>query len=186
MIDIPEEDVVARRRTADGRFVLFTRTDLPSEWLLPWYGVQMDTGGDAFGLLVGLEPAAGVWSLQDLLLVAHARALAERDQNDGAGIGRAAGRLSYAARSASGHRTRVRFLPGPLPSAYPWTVAALGDHHLPFCAEARAPEDGVTLAQVLVVLDQLLADAVLPAHRQPLFRLLHADVRAALVAVDPL
>lgn len=186
MIDIPEEDIVARRHTADGRFVLFTRTDKPAGWPLPWYGVQMDTGGDALGLLVGLEPAAGAWSLQDLLLIAHARALAERDHHDGAAIGTAAGRLSYAARSASGHRTRVRFLPGPLPSAYPWTVAALGDHGLPFSADARAPEDGVTLAQVLVVLDQLLADAAVPAHRQPLFRLLHADVRAALAAVDRL
>ncbi|MGC2855905.1 hypothetical protein ACM64Y_10560 [Novispirillum sp. DQ9] len=184
MIAIPEEDIVARRRTADGRFVLFTRTDLPAGWALPWYGVQMDTGGDAVGLLVGLEPATGVWSLQDLLLVAHARALAERDHHHGAGIRTAASRLSYAARAGSGHRTRVRFLPGPLPSAFPWTIAALGEHCLPFCADARAPEDGVTLAQGLVVLDQLLADAVLPAHRQPLFRLLHADVRAALAAVD--
>ena len=79
MIDVDERDIVAARRTADRRFLLFTATDVRPDWPLRWWVVVVDTGGDGVGLPVRLDPAAAPdgWTARQLFRVALARAQAE-------------------------------------------------------------------------------------------------------------
>lgn len=189
MIDIRDEDIVRRREASDGRFVLFTRTDLPERMALPWYGVVLDTGGDGLGILVTLDPVGDAWSAGDLLDVAQSRALERlRHRPDEAGV--EVVRSLAEAGTLLGRYTerRVRFEPGPVASPYPWTEAFLGEHRLPLCPGADDRDEGVTLEQLVGVLDQVFADArVAPDRRRHIRRVHHAVLVALqrLQGLDP-
>lgn len=79
MIDIRPGDVAAQRTASNGRFVIFTTTDVRPGWPLAWWGVVLDTGGDGFGMLVRLDATAAPagWTARQLIEVALARAVEE-------------------------------------------------------------------------------------------------------------
>lgn len=174
MIHIDDSDVVARLATDDGRFVLFTRTDLPGKHPLPWTGAMFDTGGDGFGVSVRLLQEDVSWSPCDLLRVVLARTQAEEQRRLGPLVVDAQHHLGLALaaeyrRLGSEPADTLRFSPGPLPSPYPWTVVWRGSHCLPLCPDPASRDEGITPEQVLMVLIQAFSDAVVPvAQRQEL------------------
>ncbi len=189
MIDIRDEDIVLRRDGRDGRFVLFTKTDLPPKHPLPWFGVVLDTGDDGHGILVGLDPdpAVDAWAACDLLHVAVERARAEVDRRLGPLASEVRRQLELAL--AAEHRRlghspngRVKLAPGPAPSPYPWTVAVRAGHELPLCPDPEAREAGITPEQLLIVLDQLFADAAATRTQRPYLNRARAAVQAAMAA----
>ena len=190
MIDIRPADIAAERRTHDGRrFVLFTSTDLPLEWAIPWYGCMFDTGDDGLGILVGLDPkpGAGVWAAGDLLAIAVARAAAEQPRRATPLAMLAVGHLNLAAsyeaeRAGVAGGSRVGYQPGPEPSPYPWTVAMLGGSLLPLCSDPASREPGVTQEQLLIALDQLFTDACAGQRHDARLRACRKHVAEALSA----
>ena len=54
----------------------------------------------------------------------------------------------------------MSFGPGGEASPYAWTVARCGGHALALCPDPEGKGEGVTPEQVLIILDQLLGDAV--------------------------
>jgi hypothetical protein len=89
MIDFDEKAVVAVRRTTDdGRFALFTNTDVLAYWGQRFWGVVLDTGGDGFGTLVRYGTscrAPSGWTLRQLTRVVQARMTAEHARAPEAG-----------------------------------------------------------------------------------------------------
>lgn len=191
MIDVSKADIVTTRQTGDGRFVVFTKTDVRLGWPLPWWGVVADAGGDGYGLLVRLDgvSAPDGWTARQLLLVARRRMVAEAARCTMEASAEAVAALDRAARrrwerdepdlSADGG---VAFLAGPEPSPYPWTVATCGGFALPMCPDPAGMGEGVTLEQLLIILEQLMLDAAraLP-HVRDLWAARH-DIGAALAA----
>lgn len=186
MIDINEDDIVLARTASNGAWVVFTKTDLPEGCPISWWGVALDIGGDAHGILVRLDDRYGPegWTSTDLLQVVVARAKAERHRrfppSDGDQYQHL--RLALLAMQAR-HKTKTTpssFQPGPLPSVYPWTVTVQADRTLQLCPDPASQEEGVSPEQVLIVLDQLLADSIkaLPFDRS--LRAAHLHVQAAL------
>ena len=191
MIPVRDEDIVVSRRTGDGRFVLFTSTDVQPGWPLPWWGVVADTGGDGFGLLVRLDDAAAPtgWTGRQLLHVVRHRLAEEAGRGQGGPAAASVEALDLAAacrweRAGPGAKgdAGVTFRPGAGPTAYAWTTAACGPFELPLCPDPAGREEGVTPEQLLIILDQLLHDA---ARALPHMRDLWAarrHVAAALAA----
>ena len=168
MIDVSEDDIVVTRRTADSRFVIFTSTDVRPEWPLRWWGVVADTGGDGFGFLVRLDGDAAPhgWTARQLLAVARHRMAAEGELHPSAETAAAIAQLDLATASLGelgGRAARddpVTFASGGEPSPYGWTVARCGGFNLPLCPDPESLGEGVTPEQLLIVLDQLMHDAV--------------------------
>ena len=196
MIDVDPHDVVATRHTADGRFVIFTSTDVPPRWLLRFWGVVIDTGGDGQGTLVRFEPrtAPEGWTVRQLIQVVQARMEAEHQRSrDGGALA-----VLQELRRASGFRPGVMpepaLLPAPpaapvvtfeagtLPSPYTWTVARCGELILPLCPDPESRDEGVTPEQLLILLDQMLIEwAAISPHRWRIHEARHA-VKDALAA----
>jgi hypothetical protein len=67
------------RRTSDGRFVLFTTTDVKPEWTLRRWGAVGDTGADGHGILARADALAAPsgWTTRQLMLVARRRLVAK-------------------------------------------------------------------------------------------------------------
>lgn len=186
MIDISPEHIVRELRSSSGRFLLLTNIDLPAGHPLPWSGATLDTGSDAFGLVVRLDggPTTEGWTAADLLFIAHARAKAEEARRLGP-LAVDAGRHLALALAACKSRQHARrplpaLLPGPLPSAYPWTEAVKGGHVLPLCPDPAGTEEGITPELLLMLVVELLADgmAAFPADRHLATALAHT--RSAL------
>jgi hypothetical protein len=168
MLDIDPDDIVLTRRTADGRFAIFTSTDARPGWKLRWWGA--DTGGDGFGFLARLDTDAAPadWTARQLLAVVQARMSAEAARLPSAITHAAVASLDQAAAILAGVAEKpathepVRFAPlGGEPSPYPWTVAQRGDFHLSLCPDPESFGEGIAPEQLLIVLDQLVRAAPL-------------------------
>jgi hypothetical protein len=167
MIDINDADIVATRHTADGRFVIFTSTDVQPGWPLRWWTAVADTGGDGFGIPVRLDGAAAPagWTARQLLAVTRARMLAESERQSRAITAAAIASLDLATAAGWGRvepvarDDPVAFATGDGASPYAWTVARCGELHLPLCPDPESRGEGVTPEQLLIILDQLLHDA---------------------------
>jgi hypothetical protein len=186
MINVSDDDVVARRDTLDGRFLLFTKTDRPDTHPLPWTGVMVDTGGDGFGLALSLNPdsRSDPWWAITLLSVAQARAQQEEARRMGPLIH---DQLFHLGRALAHERSRVgqddqpiTFTAGHEPSPYAWTEVHRIPHCLPLSPDALGKEDGTTQEQLLLILDQTFTDAEAPLHQRRLVRLIRDHVRTAL------
>lgn len=161
MIDINPVDVVAECRDATNRFVIFTRTDRPVNFPLPWFGVCLDTGGDGQGILVRptiRDPGDG-WTAIELLYIAQRRSVAEHEA--GANCSDCMRSLDFAARfhdrnTPSGDALRFRH--GPEHSPFPWTIVSCRGHELSFSADPSGQGEGVTLEQLLIVIERLHQD----------------------------
>jgi len=188
MIDIRADDIVAERNTNDGRFVLFTRTDLPPRYPLPFLGVSLDTGGDCHGIIVRLVEADGAegWTALDLLLTVQARAKAEAKRRATKPTIAMLYHLAQAVRSERLRRPSrdvsgaPNFRPGNAASSYPWTVAEMRERTLPLCPDPESREGGVTPEQLLIVLDQLYADVAAAQRSNPFVRNARLHVGNAL------
>jgi hypothetical protein len=185
MIDINQTDTVTTRHTIDGRFVLFTSADVQSDWLLPWWGVTCDIGGDGFGLLVRLDnfSAPQGWTARQLLAVIHARALATAKLSDTAITAEVIAAIELAAKCnwGMGAESPVSFSTGDEPSAFPWVVARQGAFKIPLCSDLESLGDGITPEQLLIILDQLFHDAARARPQRGLFEARH-HIAAALRA----
>ncbi|MFP5514652.1 MAG: hypothetical protein ACLGJC_16415 [Alphaproteobacteria bacterium] len=184
MIDINESAIVAERRTSDGRFLLFTSTDLPPDSVLPWSSVMADIWGDGAAFMVRLDGHATSdgFTLLNLLDVAARRAAEEVQRRPTAP---ASGVLSalHIARSREALRLGPQAADNgfgfdeeelPPDAPYRMTGAWQGDNALPLCCDPAGQAEGVTLEQVLIVCEQLCIDACrrLPRHRaRPLVRI---------------
>ena len=160
MIDINPDDVVGVCHDPAGRFVIFSRAGMPAGFPLPWWAVCLDTGGDGFGILVRPSSAAAGdgWTAAELLRVAVARADAELVA--GSRPAACPGFLSLALRAlgAGADFSAVTFSPGDDVVDLPWSVASVRGHDLPFSADSASKLEGMTLDQLLVVLDRLHRD----------------------------
>ena len=188
MIDIRPEDVVVERRTHDGRFVIFTNTDLPHRSPIPWWGVTFDTGEDGHGILVRLDETYGPagWTAFDLLEVATSHMQAEQRRQPRAVTAEAWGHLCLAAafdleRTGSSGACDVTYEVGA-DGPYPWTVAGLWGSMLPLCPDPAGRAPGVTVEAILVVLDQLFRDAAAWRPRDTRIRNARQHVGRALAA----
>jgi hypothetical protein len=178
MILVRNEDLVAERRTGDGRFVLFSSAGFQPHWPLRWWCAVCDTGADGFGLLVRLDESAAPagWTAQQLLEVARRRLAAEGERLPMLATRQAVEALDKAL-VTMGRISAPSDNPAPLSfrsrgaaSPYPWTLAGQGGFDL-------APE------QVLIVLDQLLHDAAAaPGRYAPALWQARGCVAAALSA----
>jgi hypothetical protein len=191
MIAVRDEDVVLTRRTGDGRFVLFTSTDMKPEWTLPWWGVLADTGADAYGILVRADALAAPsgWTARQLLLVARTRLAAEGERCPLPATRDAVAALDQALacrweRGAPSGKdgTSLSFRPGGAASPYPWTVATQEGFDIPLCPDPESREEGVTPEQILIVLDQLTHDAARAIPYLPALWQCRGHVKAALSA----
>jgi len=191
MIDIRTEDVILTRTATDGRFVLFTKTDVRPEWTLPWWCAVADTGGDGFGFLtrIDADAAPAGWLARDLLLVIRERCGLESNRRPHLATSEAIRALDTALscsweRGATSRATggAVTFAPRGGPSPYAWTSARCGEFELPLCPDPESREEGITPEQLLIVLDQLLKDSsnAMP-HSRPLMQA-RGCVRAALIS----
>ena len=171
MIDLDDRDILLTRRDAAGRFVIFTTADVQESWPMPWWVVVLDNGGDGIGVPVRIDrtAAADGWTALQLIEVAMARAEAEvaaggaRDMRAVASLMihlAAALRAARQSPVSAGAAEPVSFEAGSDSSRFGWTVARCGEHALPFCPDAGGDGEGVTLEQVLIVLDQLFQDGV--------------------------
>ncbi len=196
MIYIDPRDVVATRHTADGRFVIFTSTDVQPRWLQRFWGVVLDTGGDGFGTLARFEErtAPSGWTVRQLIQVVQARMEAEhRRARDGGALA-----VLQELRRATGFRPvispaapQVTSPPAPpdvsfelrdQASPYGWTVARCGELTLQLCPDPESRDEGITPEQLLIVLDQMLIDwAAISPHRWRIHEARHA-VKDALAA----
>ncbi|MEI7611044.1 MAG: hypothetical protein WCJ64_26980 [Rhodospirillaceae bacterium] len=193
MIDVSKEDIILERRTSGDRFALFCRTDLPAGYLLDWWSVMADLGGDAEAFLVRLDETTGDqgWTLLSLLNLAAARCLAEAKVNR-SGLTKEAARHLEKAVDLERERRGDLAEAGELildeldPSeAWPWLAAEFGEEGLISFTEClEGGEDyGHTLETILVVLDQLLKDAGRALPEQGQFGGMAIHVSRALEAI---
>ena len=191
MIAVRDEDIVLTRRTGDGRFLLFTSTDVKPEWTLRWWGTLLDTSADAHGILVRVDELAAPsgWSGRQLLHVVRRRLAAEGERCPLPATREAVAALDQALAcrwergAISGAQcTPVSFRPGGVGSPYPWTVASQEGVDLPLCCDPESMEEGVTPEQILIVLDQLLNDAARAIPYLPGLWQCRGHVAAALAA----
>ena len=173
MILIRNEDVVAERRTGDGRFLLFMSTDVQPHWPLRWWCAVCDTAGDGYGLLVRLDRAAAPegWTAVQLLEVARRRLAAEGERLPTRATRQAVEALDRALvtmgriSAVSENPAALSFRPRGVASPYPWTVASQGGCDIAMCPDPESREEGISPEQILIVLDQLLHDAALRSGR---------------------
>ena len=163
MIDIPDTDIV-HRLDVDGRFLLFTNTDLPPGHPLTWWGVTFDTGGDGHGLLLVPGPTdLDAWTGLTLLEVLLLRTEAELNRR----LGPLAANLHTSLRRAIRLETERLGKSAPPPpklcpggeGPYGWTIARRGPHLLPLCPDPESRAEGITPLQLLFALAQLYDDA---------------------------
>ena len=164
LIDIADEDVVLDRRTSSKRFMLFTATDLPARSSLPFWGVMIDVGGDAVGILARLDrqTAPNGWTAHALLLAAleMARRVTPAANATPADveshIGAAIGALQTLPDGRDQEPIEFDDSDGGLYAL--GTDADDGDLWL--CADPADPlGEGISLEQVLIVIDQMMIDA---------------------------
>jgi len=189
MIDVDKNAVVSERRTADdGRFALFTSTDVLPYWGQRFWGVVLDTGADGHGILVRYGTASGApsgWTLRQLLCVAQARLALEHARSPEGGalaVLEALGRAVRQMPSGEALGNGVEFASGARPSPYTWTVALCGEAVLPLCPDPESRGEGVTPEQLIIVVDEALRDW---CERAPYLKRLWAcrnAVRDALAA----
>jgi hypothetical protein len=171
MIDLDDKDILLTRRDAAGRFVIFTTTDVQPSWPAPWWVAVLDTGGDGIGVPVRLDRTAAPdgWTARQLIEVAMARAEAEVAAGGARDVRAVASLMIHLAAALRAARQSpvgpvpaapITFEAGSEASRFGWTVARCGEHALPFCPDAGGVGEGVTLEQVLIVLDQLFQDGV--------------------------
>ena len=165
MIDFDEKAVVAVRRTTDdGRFAIFTNTDVLPYFGQRFWGVVLDTGSDGFGTLVRYGTSSQVpsgWTLRQLICVAQERMAAEHARAPEVGALAVLDALDLAVRQMPNGDplgNAVNFEPGAQASPYRWTVARCGDLTLPLCADPESRQEGVTPELLLIVLDQALKE----------------------------
>lgn len=178
MIDVNQNDIVAARHTADGRFVIFTRTDILPQWEQRFWGVVLDTGGDGHGTLVRYGPAGAPagWNVRQLVMVVQARMAEEHARDPQAGALAVMNALARAKafqdedgmkpfhssasadRATEGDPQIVAFQSVGFSTPYTWTVAACGDLSLPLCPDPESRGEGVTPEQVLIVIEQMLVE----------------------------
>jgi hypothetical protein len=171
MIDVSDEDIVFERRTSTKRFMLFTSTDRPADCPLPYWGVMLDTCGDAVGILVRLdrEAAPNGWTAHELLLVTL-------EMTRRAGGMTAHGAIGDVERHVTSAVGALETLPGgrdQVPVEFDdsdgglyalGTEADNGDLWL--CPDPGDPSgEGISVEQLLIIVDQMMTDAarVLPA-----------------------
>jgi len=192
MIDLDPADIVLTRRAADGRFVIFTATDVRPGWPLRWWGAVADTGGDGFGFLVRLdaETAPAGWTAWQLLAVVQRRMADEAARLPLPMTLAAVASLDQAAASLAG------MMGNPLPddpvtfasagggelSPYARTVARSGDFQLPLCPDPESFGEGIAPEQLLIVLDQLLHDTTNARPHERAWWTARRHVAAALAA----
>jgi len=169
MIAVRNEDIVLTRRTQDGRFILFTSTDVRPIWPLRWWGAVADTGGDGHGILARVDTLAAPegWTAAQLLRVARRRLAAEAARQPLPATRVAVAALNLAclvrlersgAATAAGGRD-VQFRAGGIASPYDWTIASQAGLDLPLCPDPESQDEGITPEQLLIIVDQLLLDA---------------------------
>ena len=163
MIDIPSDAIVLSQRASDGRFVLFTNTDRPADFPIPWNGACLDTLGDAHGILLRCQEADGLdgWAPAELLTVVAERAMAEFARRPAPLADRVHTLVERALRLEAQRHLAPRpvdFRSGSLTTDYPWTEAHVAGLRLPLCPDAVSQEEGVSPEQVLMVLHQFYVD----------------------------
>ncbi len=193
MIDVSDEDVIVERRTSGDRFALFCKTDLPAGYLLDWWSVMADLGGDAEAFLVRLDETTGDqgWTLLSLLNLAAARCLAEGKVNRSSLTKEAARHLEKAVAleiERRGGLAEVGELVFDLldpTEEWPWLAAEFGDEGtICFTASLTGEEgDGHTLELILLVIDQLVKDAGRALPEQGQFGGMAIHVSRALEAI---
>ena len=172
MIDLDDRDILLTRRDAAGRFVIFTTTDVQPSWPVRWWVAVLDTSGDGIGVPVRLDHTAAPdgWTALQLIEVAMTRAEAEVAVGGARDIRAAASLMIHLAAALRAARQSpvtpataepVNFDTGEEFAAFRWTVARCGEHALPFCPDAGGVGVGVTLEQILIVLDQLFQDGAI-------------------------
>ena len=169
MIDVSEDDIIHERRTSGGRFALFCKTDLPAGYLLDWWSVMADLGGDAEAFLVRLDETTGDqgWTLLSLLNLALARCLAEAKVNKSSLTKEAARHLGKAVDLERERRGDLAesgelILDALDPTeAWPWLAAEFGEEGVISFTEWREGGDdyGHTLEMIVLVADQLVKEA---------------------------
>ena len=193
MIDVNEEEIILERRTSGGRFALFCKTDLPAGYLLDWWSVMADLGGDAEAFLVRLDESAGKqgWTLLSLLNLAAARCVAEATVSRSS-LTREAGRhlekavaLEVERRGGLGEAGELILEELDPTESWPWLAAEFGEEGLISFTEClEGGEDyGFTLETILVVLDQLVKDAGRALPEQGQFGGMAVCVTRALEAI---
>ena len=198
MIDLDDKDILLTRRDAAGRFVIFTTTDVQPSWPVPWWVAVLDTCGDGIGVPVRLDHTAAPdgWTALQLIEVAMARAEVEvaaggaRGMCDMRAVASLMIHLAAALRAArqspvgAASAEPVTFEAGSDSSRFGWTVARCGEHALPFCPDASGKGEGVTLEQVLIVLDQLFQDGAIGRSLEAWLWRAKRHVSAALAALS--
>jgi hypothetical protein len=190
MIDLNDADIVRARKTADGRWVLFSKKGLPKGYPIPWCRVTAEIGGADLGFIARIDDRYGPegWTLPDLIFVATARAVEEQYRRPGVRadeIVRRLGLVREIEAARLGPRAipiRIRFGPGRIPSPYWWPIASLGPLQLPLCPDPESRGEGITLEQVLIVIEQMLTDAARALPRERRFRAAQAHAAHAIAA----
>jgi hypothetical protein len=191
MIALRNEDIVLTRRTVDGRFVIFTCTDVRPIWPLRWWGAVADTGADGYGILARVDAQAAPegWTAAQLIQVVRKRLSAEAVRRPMPVTRVAAAALNLAgvvrlerAKEAAAKGGLVEFRAGGIPSPYAWTVASQAGFDIPLCPDPESREEGITPEQLLLIIDQLLLDAIAAGLPIPGLRQAQEHVTCALEA----
>lgn len=163
MIDVAAEAIVLQLRSSDGRFVLFTNSDRPADFPIPWNGVCLDMRGDAHGILLRCRDGDGPdgWSPAELLAILDERARAEFNRRPAPLADRVQTLVEHALRLEAQRQPGprpVEFRSGVEPADYLWTEASIADMRLPLCPDAVSRGEGVSPEQLLMVLHQFYQD----------------------------
>jgi hypothetical protein len=192
MTNVPDLAIVALRRDDAGRYAIFSRADMPSGGLLPWWLVTFDTGADTqFRLRIGLDEDTshgGSWTARDIARVAYQRHLAEIERQPNLLAVEAADHLEELVRVLNRRPGQpspmpISFHAGTAPSAYRWDAAQRGGdvrNPLRLCPDPDGQGKGITLNLLLVVLDQVLLDAALARPTDGAISLASSHASAAL------
>ncbi|PWC42119.1 hypothetical protein [Azospirillum sp. TSO22-1] len=187
MIDIDDAAIVAERRASDGRFLLFTDTDLPAGSLLPWSSVMADIYGDGAAFLVRFDEATGPegFTLLDLLDVVARRAAEEAVRRPRSLADRMEGSVrrcieeELARRAAMPRHDRFGLEEAEPTPEWPYRLAGAwaGDNAFDLCRDPAGRSEGITVEQALLICEQACADATarLPEDRH----LVHLRVHLA-------
>ena len=169
MIDVSDESIVVDRRTSGGRFVLFCSTDLPHNYLLPWWSAMIDFGGDAAAILVRLDESTGAvgWTLQALLKVAVARAKSEAAVKRSTLTDQAIRHLELALglenqrRAGLPEASELEFDPIEPEEVWSWLAITFADENcIEFCPDLTGDDsEGINLETLVLLLDQLIKDS---------------------------
>lgn len=167
MIDISDDEIVVQKATRTGRFLLFCDTELPRESVIPWWSVMMDIGGDGAAILVRLDENHGHqgFTALSLIRIAIAATAAHNVLRRSVLADESLRQLGDAQKAETrrrlgmGEAGRVAFDFGP-PEGYPWMRAECEDDAIDLCPDPAGLDGGATIEQVIMVLDQLYADAI--------------------------